>query len=137
MTGSSYQDLLEVLAVSGNRETERKVNSANKEIDFDTEPDPFGIYDDGLGGAEQVKKPDHGDERRVLEKGDESVDQRWDRGSQRLRQHDQDRGWPERQPHAGRSFVLAQWDGLKPGANYFRQIGSDKHHDRDQIGRAS
>jgi hypothetical protein len=48
---SRHQNFLNVLAVSGHRVTEGEVNRGDEEVDFDTEPDPFGIDDYCLGGA--------------------------------------------------------------------------------------
>ena len=76
MVTSRHQASLETLAVTGNGVAEREVDSGDEQVDLDTEPDPFGVDDDGLGGAEQIEEPDDRDERRVLEEGDERVDER-------------------------------------------------------------
>jgi len=112
---------------------DNKVDCAGKQHHFDL----CTVIDaDGVGGTEEVRQPEHVDQRGILAQHDALGEQQRHHGAERLRQDHQLHRLPLGHAQRQRGVTLTAGDAEDAGTNNFGVVGGFKqregHHRRDQ-----
>src|SRR5699024_7092809 len=126
------QSSFQPLTVTGHAERKNPERKRHEQIGLATDVAPGGIDNRGLHRAQNIEQTDNQHQRRVLEQGDQRIDDPRDHHLEGLRQNDQPHFLPVAQAQRIRSLVLPARNGLQATAYDLGHISAVKEAQTDK-----